>query len=267
MAGEWVKMRVNLVAHPKVQKMAEAMLADERFRQWSALTIGLVTQSDAERYAALRVTRYVTVTALLRFWGYAHEHVKDEKVECASREVIEEIAGVPGFAGALEAVGWAVFTSSQGVDLPGFSEHNTTIEERKTAAAERQKRYRERRKSDVTRDVTRDVTVTEREEKRREDIPPTPKGIGEGRFQAFWDCWPKTERKADRKKCLAKWQRLKLDAEAETIIAHVEAMKGTRQWRDGYEPAPLTYLNGERWRDGDPAAPGSDRADMFAGAM
>jgi len=26
-------------------------------------------------------------------------------------------------------------------------------------------------------------------------------------------------------------------------------MKCSTQWEKGYEPAPLTYLNGERWND------------------
>ena len=42
-------------------------------------------------------------------------------------------------------------------------------------------------------------------------------------------------------------------------------MKLTRQWQDGFEPAPLTYLNGERWRDGVHAESGAG-ADIFAGA-
>lgn len=95
--------------------------------------------------------------------------------------------------------------------------------------------------------------------------PPTPKG--EGRFAEFWSAWPAGDRKQDRKKCLAKWQRCRWDDEADAIVAHVAAMKVTRQWRDGYEPAPLTYLNGERWRDGVPVAAGVGTTDdVFAGS-
>lgn len=86
-------------------------------------------------------------------------------------------------------------------------------------------------------------------EGRRHRDPP-----GEGRFPAFWDLWPRTERRVDRKKCLAKWRAAKLDACAEEILAHVTAMKATRKWIEGYEPAPLRYLNGEQWKDGPPPA-------------
>lgn len=95
-----------------------------------------------------------------------------------------------------------------------------------------------------------------------EKNPLTPKG--EGRFPDFWAAWPSGERKQDRKKCLAKWQRCSWDKEADAIVAHVLAMKATRQWRDGFEPAPLTYLNGERWRDGVPVSAGA-ASDIFDG--
>ena len=104
-------------------------------------------------------------------------------------------------------------------------------------------------------------TPDTREEKKN---PPTPKGAGEGRFPEFWAAWPNTERKQDRKKCLAKWQRSRWDADADVIVTHVLAMRETRKWRDGFEPAPLTYLNGERWRDGVTVEAGG--ADIFAGA-
>lgn len=82
---------------------------------------------------------------------------------------------------------------------------------------------------------------------------PRPPPGGEGRFTAFWDLWPRTQRRVDRKKCLAKWRAARLDASADEILAHVTAMKATRKWVDGFEPAPLRYLNGEQWKDGPPA--------------
>lgn len=95
------------------------------------------------------------------------------------------------------------------------------------------------------------------------EIPPNPPR-GEGRFTEFWASWPNTDRKQDRKKCLTKWRRCLWDSEADAILAHVTAMKATRKWLDGFEPAPLTYLNGERWRDG--VVADRSAADIFAGA-
>jgi hypothetical protein len=176
MAGDWIKMRVGLTAHPRVRKIAECLLKAESFLAWSGFD-----NSNATSNASLRVTRYVTVTALLRFWGYANEHAKGEEIAGVWPEDVDEVTGVPGFGDAIEAAGWVVFDRQQGgLSMPNFEEHNVSAIERGSSAAERQRRYRERKKAeaqaaesgkDVTHsgDVTRDVTVTRREEKRREE--------------------------------------------------------------------------------------------------
>lgn len=89
---------------------------------------------------------------------------------------------------------------------------------------------------------------------------PTP-------FDRFWEVWPASPRKVDRKDCSQRWGRKGLDAIVDQIIAHVEAMKGTQQWKDGFEPAPATYLNGERWNDGVPADPPKAAAGGAAGSQ
>lgn len=67
------------------------------------------------------------------------------------------------------------------------------------------------------------------------------------KFEAFWQAWPKSMRKVDKAKCEKKWAALKLDAIADQIILHVIEMRVSRQWTEGFEPAPFTYLNGRRW--------------------
>lgn len=180
MAGDWIKMRVGLTTTPRVMRIAECLVDDAEFLEWAGLGYGVpnyppAPEADmrAERHAALRVTRYVTVTALLRWWGYANEHAKGEFIAGVFPEDVDEITGVPGFARAIAAAGWVQFRPDGGVDLPNFSEHNTSAGER-SSGAERQKRYREKSRqvgpeSDKKSDVTRDVTVTPREEKRREE--------------------------------------------------------------------------------------------------
>ena len=177
MAGEWIKMRVGLTTNPHVLRIAEHLLTCPEYVEWAGLSWGLGgypplsrEEADNERYVALRVTRYVTVTALLKFWGYANEHAKGDFIDGIRAQDVLEITGIPGFASALEAAGWVEFDQEDGgVRMPNFEEHNTGHRERTSAGAERQKRYRERKKSDSPSDVTRDVTVTEREEKRREE--------------------------------------------------------------------------------------------------
>lgn len=171
MAGDWIKMRVSLVNHPKVLALSEEISHYGDYQEWSGLSGfipsmgGSQKDFDDEVIQALRVTRYVTVTALLRFWGYANEHAKDEFISSLRISDIDEIAGIPSFGIALEAIGWAVYDEERrGVMLPNFAEHNSTANDR--GAADRQKRYRENKK---LRDVTSDVTPLHREEKRREE--------------------------------------------------------------------------------------------------
>jgi len=255
MAGDWIKMRVNLVAHPKVLKTAEVLLSDPRFLGWSVLSYSLsgfppqtVVNHAEERHAALRVTRYVVVASLLRFWGYANEHAKGENIESVTRQDVDDIAGVPGFADALAEVGWATFDDKKGgVVLPAFTEHNVSADERKTSGAERQKRYRERLKQRTPNsDVTRDVTLPEREEKRREDKPQTPP-LG---FERFWTVYPKKLSKGQAEKA---WQKLSPDEQLlERILSAVERAKTRADWRKDagqFIPHPATWLNAKGWED------------------
>ena len=69
-------------------------------------------------------------------------------------------------------------------------------------------------------------------------------------FEDFWTAWPKSVRKGAKSQCKAKWDKNGFDIQAETIVAHVNYMKTTDQWKraDGqYIPAPLVYLNQQRW--------------------
>lgn len=68
------------------------------------------------------------------------------------------------------------------------------------------------------------------------------------RFNDFWKEYP-SNRKVGRKPCETKWKRKGLDKIADKIIGHVKAMKITKSWMDGFNPAPLTYINQERWED------------------
>ena len=69
-------------------------------------------------------------------------------------------------------------------------------------------------------------------------------------FEAFWECWPKNDRKQDKAKCSEKWKREGLDTVAEAIVADVTAKKHSQKWRDGFIEAPMVYLNNRRWEDG-----------------
>lgn len=80
----------------------------------------------------------------------------------------------------------------------------------------------------------------------RADMPPG--------FMRFWAAWPKSARKVAKAACAKRWRSRGLEASADAIVENVRAMCASRQWRDGFEPAPMTYLSQERWQDGDESA-------------
>lgn len=69
-------------------------------------------------------------------------------------------------------------------------------------------------------------------------------------FDRFWSAYP-ANRKEAKKSCAEKWIGKNLEAIAEQIVSHVIAM--TPVWGE-FNPAPLTYINQERWNDGMPSA-------------
>ena len=69
-------------------------------------------------------------------------------------------------------------------------------------------------------------------------------------FERFWKTWPASTRKGAKSECLKKWEKHYCETQADQIIKHVEWLKTTEQWLKGngaFIPAPLVYLNQQRW--------------------
>jgi len=69
-------------------------------------------------------------------------------------------------------------------------------------------------------------------------------------FDRFWAAWPKSPRKGGKSMCLKIWLKNYNETQADLIIAHVEYMKQTEDWRKNggaFVPMVATYLNQQRW--------------------
>lgn len=80
--------------------------------------------------------------------------------------------------------------------------------------------------------------------------PPTEKG-GAEHFEEFWLAYP-SRRKGEKPQCLKFWQREKLDAQAEAVLAGLEGWKASWDWRKDngqYIKAPLPWLRGRFWEN------------------
>lgn len=141
MAGDWIKMRIDLKANPKVVRIASALKAD----------------------------RLRTVGGLYSAWCLFDAYSIDGTMEGYTLEILDEEIGFPGFAGAMKLVGW-LEENEQGLVMPRFDAHNGQSAKRRAQDADRKKVSR------MSADEADEKRT--REEKRREekDIPPNPQG-------------------------------------------------------------------------------------------
>lgn len=140
MAGDWIKMRMDLQTHPKIVRIMSA------------------TGSD----------KFRVIGGLHAVWCIFDQHSDNGKLQGYSPEMMDSVIGWTGLADALIAVGWLSFDAETLV-MPEFDSHNGKSAKRR---ADDTKRKRESRicPQDV-RKVSADESeksVT-REEKRRED--------------------------------------------------------------------------------------------------
>lgn len=146
MAGDWIKMRLDLQSHPKIVRILSA------------------TKSD----------KFRAIGGLHAVWSVFDTHSTDGSLPGYTPETLNHIIGWEGFAEAMMAVGWLVFDGAETLILPSFDEHNGKSGKRR---AEDQRRKRDDRKNPQTVQENSgqiaDIKWT-REEKRREDKPIAP---------------------------------------------------------------------------------------------
>jgi hypothetical protein len=133
MAGDWIKMRVDLATSPKVVRIASALRADR-----------------------LRV-----IGGLHAVWCLFDVHSVDGIMSGYTPEAMDELVGFPGLSAAMASVGWLEI-DAESLKTPRFDEHNGQSAKRRAMETERKRDAR--KASAVDADKKRS-----REEKRRED--------------------------------------------------------------------------------------------------
>jgi hypothetical protein len=133
MAGDWIKMRTDLLTCPKVVRMASALNAD-RFR---------------------------IVGGLLSVWCLFDAHSVDGFLCGYTLAALDDLAAWPGFSAAMKAVGW-LEENDESLVLPRFEAHNGASAKRRAQDADRKKNVRNMSACDADKKRTR-------EEKRREE--------------------------------------------------------------------------------------------------
>jgi hypothetical protein len=140
MAGDWIKMRIDLQTHPKVFRMVSALQAD-RLRIIGGLHIA---------------------------WSIFDTHSDDGVLHGYSVDAMDAVIGWPGFTQAMVDVEWAAIEDGGSLVMPRFDEHNG-------ASAKRRANDSERKRNDRKNNTVRNVSASDadslrtREEKRREE--------------------------------------------------------------------------------------------------
>lgn len=150
MAGDWIKMRIDLQSHPKIVRILSA--------------------TDSDKFRA--------IGGLHAVWSIFDTHSEDGVLLGYSAKTLDHVIGWDGFTDAMISVGW-VEEVAGGLVMPGFDEHNGKSGKRR---AEDQKRKRDGRKDpQPVRKLSagnEDKKGT-REEKRREDQKPLSPEVDE----------------------------------------------------------------------------------------
>lgn len=142
MAGDWIKMRADLLTHPKVVRISSALRADR-----------------------LRVSG-----GLFAVWCLFDTHSIDGRLEGYTLEAVDDLIGFAGFGAAMQAVGW-LEVDGDSLCTPRFEEHNGQSAKRRATESERKRNERKTSASDADKKRTR-------EEKRREEGNTEPNGSG-----------------------------------------------------------------------------------------
>lgn len=227
MAGDWIKVEHATLDKPEVAYLSELL--------------------------SVKVDEGLGI--LLRFWVWLDRNARNGCVTHVTQMSIDTTMHCPGFSAAIVTVGWAeIDEETRTLRVPNFARHNETPAKTRSSNADRQARYRDKRRneSNVTRNVTGVTTALP--EKRREEKKEHNNIVWPPGFLNFWQSYPATRRRVAKRACLQAWVKGQCESMVGDVVAHVKAMRDTAQWRDGYEPAPLTYLNQRRWEDGPPVA-------------
>jgi hypothetical protein len=104
-----------------------------------------------------------------------------------------------------------------------------------------------------------------------QDDPPQPPaksgGVEMPGFDRFWSAWPTHMRKVAKAQCLRKWSSKGCELIADTVVAAVDAAKASDAWtkdKGEFIPAPLVWLNQNRWEAPTEAQAAAERPEPAA---
>ena len=172
MAGDWIKMEVCTPDKPEVFAITARMGWDD-----PDLAVG----------------------KLFRVWRWFDQQTTEGNAPGVTKALLDRIAGVSGFASAMESVGWLV-VSDDGLSLPGFQKHCGRTAKDRAQTAKRVASHKANAKGNAKGNGASVTEALPREEKRREEeksvVRASPRGsrLTHEDLPKDWRDWALSER-------------------------------------------------------------------------
>lgn len=205
MPGDWIKVDIDTAHKPEVLKLARVLGIHK------AQAFGLV----------------------VTFWGWCDKNTANGEIVGVTEEDIDIFLSQPGFAKALQDVGWLQFDpAGPRITVPSFDIHNSESAKKRAQKTRRQQKWREGSKPQSA---------------------PSPKINGEEHaslvgFNSFWNQYPRKQGKGQAERA---WK--SIDVELHPVIMRAIAVQSkSPDWtKDAgqFIPHPATWLKGKRWED------------------
>lgn len=215
MAGDWIKMQINLDHSPEVIRLS----------------------------TSLEIPETQVVGSLFKLWSWADQHTEDGNACGVTYFWIDRYIGVDGFALALADVGW-LSESEDGLLIPNFDRHNGKSAKHRAKTNQRVAQHRKRNGDAVTDRARKPLPEKTREEKKTKNIKKRYSPL----FESFWSLWPPQRKQGKAAASRAFAKAIKTEP-AENIITAANNFSKSPKAHGEYCPQPSTWLNQERWLD------------------
>lgn len=235
----WIKSHQELRDHPKTRKLAHI----------------------------LGVSRPTAIGHLQCLWWWALDYADDG--DLSKFDEIDIALGADWdadsheFVQALIAVGFIDVCEAGGLYVHDWDDYAGTLVRRRRANTERMRDARAQhvRAHTSTRaehvampDKTREEKSRQEKTKEENNAEPTASANApndktktpDDLFEEFWDAYGKKINRPLSERSFAKAIKR---TDLETMLTAIEVQKKSRKWRDGYQPNPSTWLNGDGWDD------------------
>jgi hypothetical protein len=219
MAGDWIKMRLDLPEDPAVIEMADITGLEEQ----------------------------CIVGYLHAVWSWASRHCNDGTVTGVTLNSFKRVTRCNDVVDAMVKVGWLLVSDVDGrpvLEFPNWDRHNSQSAKQRALTTARVRKSRTNNCNGTS--VTKALPEKRREEKRREEN----KKEYTRQFEEWYLTYPKRCAKAAAAAAYAKAIKA---IEPKTLLDITKQFAASDKGNGEYCPNPATWLNQGRWDD-DPAS-------------